>query len=185
MLRASIIAVCLVAPALSVADEAPKTTDVKLRALTLKVPATWKQVPSQSSMRLATFQVQAAGDGMPGELTIYNFPGGGGSAEANISRWIGQFESKGRESKVTSGKAGKHDYIFLDASGTYNQPIGPPIRRQSKPVPNSRMLGVILTLDAGVYFLKMTGPDETILAQADALRQSFGGDVATEKTEEE
>ena len=43
------------------------------------------------------------------------------------------------------------------------------------------MLGVILELeDKGVYYLKLTGPDATIKAQADAFRKSFGGDAKSE-----
>jgi len=188
MTRTSILTLTLLisAPLTVVADDAPtKTTDVTLKALTLKVPETWKKSAKQSSMRLATFDIPAATKGgEKGELAIYSFPGGGGSVEANISRWIGQFDSKGRESKVTVGKAGDHEYHLVELTGTYNQPVGPPIRRQTKPVPDSRMLGVILTLDSGVYYLKMTGPDETVKAQADALRKSFGGDAATEKESE-
>ncbi len=188
MTRTSTFAIALLVsvPMTVVADDAPvKTTDVTLRALTLKVPAAWKKAAKQSSMRLATFEIPAAkDDGGAAELAIYSFPGGGGSVEANISRWIGQFESKERESKVTVGKAGDHEYHLVEISGTYNQPVGPPIRRQTKAVADSRMLGVILGLDSGVYYLKMTGPDETVKAQADALRKSFGGDAATEKESE-
>ncbi|MDG2285614.1 MAG: hypothetical protein P8N43_08805 [Alphaproteobacteria bacterium] len=189
MFRSPIFALLLLTTvSLSVmAEDGPKkTTDVTLRALTLKVPADWKKSAKPSSMRLATFDIAAAEkDGRAAELAIYNFPGGGGSVEANISRWIGQFESKGRASKVTVGKAGTHDYYFIEVSGTYNQPVGPPIRRQTKAFPGSRMLGVILTMDSGVYFLKMTGPDKTVEAQADALRMSFGGDGASEKEAKE
>lgn len=188
MTRTSILVLTLLVSAqLSTAadDAPPKTTDVTLRGLTLKVPAGWKKSPKQSSMRLATFEILSAkDDGGAAELAIYSFPGGGGSVEANISRWIGQFESKERESRVTVGRSGDHEYHLVEISGTYNQPVGPPIRRQTKAVADSRMLGVILALDSGVYYLKMTGPDETVKAQADALRKSFGGDVATEKESE-
>jgi hypothetical protein len=188
MFRMSTYALALlICMSLSAMAEAgpPKTTDVMLRELTLKVPDTWKKAASQSSMRLATFEIPAAtDDGGAAELAIYNFPGGGGSVEANISRWIGQFESKERESKVTVGKASEYEYHFVEVTGTYNQPVGPPIRRQTKALAGSRMLGVILAQDSGVYYLKMTGPDETVKAQTDALRKSFGGDAATEKESE-
>ena len=178
-------AILLISSAHTVADEAPKTTTVKLKKLTLKVPADWKKGGRRNSMRLATFEIPAAKeDGGVGELAIFNFPGGGGPVDQNISRWIGQFESKGRQSKVTVGKAGDAPYHPVEVSGTYNQSVGPPIRRQTKAVPNSRMLAVILTQASDVYFLKMTGPDETVKAQANAFRKSFGGDAASEKEQE-
>ena len=166
----------------SAGDAPEKTTEVKHKALTLNVPKTWKQTPKRSSMRLATYNIPAAQDDEDkAELAIYNFPGGGGSVEANISRWIGQFENKGRKTKVTRGKAGDHGYYVVEVSGTYNKPVGPPIRRKTKTVKGSRMLAVILQLDTGVYFLKMTGKDETVTAQAKTLRTSFGGSIDSEE----
>jgi hypothetical protein len=44
------------------------------------------------------------------------------------------------------------------------------------------MLAVILQLDEGVYFLKLTGQDKTVKAQSQSLRDSFGG---TSESEEE
>ncbi|HIF01628.1 MAG TPA: hypothetical protein EYG03_01895 [Planctomycetes bacterium] len=166
----------------SFADDAPKdgegkTTEVKLKDLTLKIPATWKLKPSTSSMRLATYIIPAAkGDSDAGELTIFNFAGGGGKVTDNISRWIGQFSGEGRTSKVTKGKAGDNDYYFANITGTYKKPIGPPFLRKTESAPGYRMTGVILVLQGkGVYYLKLAGPDATIKAQAAAFRKSFGG----------
>ena len=165
------------------ADDVSETpTEVKLRALTLKIPKHWRQDSARKPLRLATFQIPPTkGDKEQAELAVYNFPGGGGSVEANIGRWVGQFESKGRKQKITIGKAGDSRYYVVEVSGTYNKPVGPPIRRQTKPVEGSRMLAVILQLEQGVYFLKMTGEDETVKAQAKALRKSFGGSLEDEQ----
>ena len=44
------------------------------------------------------------------------------------------------------------------------------------------MLGVIYQVKGkDVYFLKLTGPDATIKAQADALRATFGAKVEGEE----
>lgn len=171
----------LMVPSLS-AEDAPKVTEVKLKDLTLKVPETWKSVPSASSMRLATYSVPAAeGDKEEGELSVFNFGGGGGDVASNLSRWIGQFGGEGRSSKVTKGKAGDNEYYLADISGTYNKPVGPPILRKTESAPGYRMLAAIVVLEEkGVYYLKLTGPDATIKAQADAFRASFGGDAKSE-----
>jgi len=163
-------------------DTAEQTTAVKLKALTLNIPATWTQAKKRSSMRLATFEIPAVeGDENNAELAIYSFPGGGGSVGANISRWVGQFSGKGRKATITRGKAGDQNYYVVEVSGTYNQPVGPPIRQQTKAVEGSRMLAVILQLDEGVYFLKLTGRDKTVKAQSQSLRQSFGGTTESEE----
>lgn len=171
----------LMVPSLS-AEDAPKVTEVKLKDLTLKVPETWKSVPSASSMRLATYSVPAAeGDKEEGELSVFNFGGGGGDVASNLSRWIGQFGGEGRSSKVTKGKSGDNEYYLADISGTYNKPVGPPILRKTESAPGYRMLAAIVVLEEkGVYYLKLTGPDATIKAQADAFRASFGGDAKSE-----
>lgn len=184
MLRSALVATILLAcgTAAASADDTAKTREDKLKALTLNVPESWKQSAQKSSMRLATYEIPGPKeDDAPAELAIYNFPGGGGPVESNIRRWIGQFESKGRTTKVTIGSANEKPYYVVEVTGTYNQPVGPPIRRQTKPVEGARMLAVILQLDQGVYYLKLTGPDETVKAQSDALRAAFGGNVKTEK----
>lgn len=156
---------------------------VKLKDLVLKVPTTWKTVPSASSMRLATYETPAAeGDEEGGELTIFNFAGGGGDVASNLSRWIGQFEGEKRTSQVVKGKAGDNVYYLVDIAGSYKKSVGPPILQKTETKEGYRMLGVILVLEGkGVYYLKLAGPDATIKAAATDFRKSFGGDAATEE----
>ena len=160
-----------------------KTVEVELKGgLKLNVPENWKQSEPSSRLRLAQFAIPAAkDDSEEGELAIFNF-GAGGGAKANIDRWIGQFQSDEREVTVKEGAIEAGRYFFVEIAGTYNKPVGPPIAQQTKATPDSRMLGVILGVeDKGIYFLKMTGPDKTIAAQAAALRRSFAADAKKEK----
>lgn len=160
-----------------------KTVEVEIKGgLKLNVPETWKQSKPSSRLRLAQFAIpKVKGDTEDGELALFNF-GAGGSAKANIDRWIGQFQSVEREVKVKQGEIETGKYFFVEITGTYNKPIGPPIARQTKAAPGSRMLGVILGIeDKGIYYLKMTGPNKTVAAQATALRKSFGADAKKEK----
>lgn len=185
------VVLCLFAALLTVpalADEKPdsgstKTEDVKLKDLVLKVPTTWKTVPSASRMRLATFETPAAkGESEGGELTIFSFAGGGGDVASNLSRWIGQFEGDKRTSEVLKGKAGDNAYYLADITGNYKKSVGPPILQKTETKEGYRMLGVILVLEGkGVYYLKLAGPDSTIKAAAEDFRKSFGGDAATEE----
>lgn len=159
------------------------TTAVTLRDLTLQVPKSWKEAKSSSSMRLATYEIPPVkGDPESGELTVFSFAGGGGGVGANIERWIGQFDGKGRTSTVTKGKAGDNVYYLADIAGTYNKPDGPPFLRKTKPAPGYRMLAAIIQLEGkGVYYLKLAGPDATIKAELEPFRKSFGGDKETEE----
>lgn len=167
------------------ADEkakAAETTEVKLMDLTLKLPKSWKALPNTSTMRLATYEIpKADGDPEAGELSVFSFAGGGGGLADNLTRWVGQFSSEGRKAVIRKGEAGSNKYYIADITGTYQKPKGPPVLRQTEPAPGFRMLGVVIELEGkGVYYLKLTGPDATVKAQADALRASFGGDAKTE-----
>lgn len=157
--------------------KAEDTTTVKLRDLSLTLPKSWSASDQQSQMRLATYFIPAAaGDKDKSELAISTFAGGGGGIAPNLQRWISQFDAAGRKAVVKKGKAGANEYYIADISGTYQKSVGPPILRKTEPAPNYRMLGVIVVLPSEeVYFLKLTGPDATVKAQAETLRKSFGG----------
>lgn len=160
-----------------------KTVEVEIKGgLKLNVPESWKQGKPSSRLRLAQFAIpKAKDDTEDGELALFNF-GAGGGAKANIDRWIGQFHATEREVNVKEGALETGRYFFVEISGTYDKPIGPPIARQTKAAPGSRMLGVILGVeDKGIYFFKMTGPDRTVAAQTAALKKSFGADAKKEK----
>lgn len=171
------------------ADEPAKggdVTTVKLKDLTLQLPKSWSESDLKSSMRLATYEIPAAeGDKEKGELAISTFPGGGGGVDQNLARWVDQFDARGRTSVIKKGKAGENEYYIADLSGTYKKSVGPPILRKTEPAPGYRMLAVILVMkNEEVYFLKLTGPDKTVKAQAEALRKTFGGASAGEEAYE-
>ncbi|MEQ8787349.1 MAG: hypothetical protein RIC55_13670 [Pirellulaceae bacterium] len=179
---AAAIAIVVLSTAAVSADDA-KTSEVKLSdKVTLQVPASWKEVEPSSSFRKAQFSIPAVeGDDMPAEMAVFSFGGSAGGVDANVKRWIDQFEPKGRKAEVVMGDAMVGKYVLADLSGTYNMPVGPPIQRQTKAMPGSRVLAVILAAGEEVYFLKLSGPDKTVAAQADALRKSFGADKSKEK----
>lgn len=165
------------------AAESEKLVEETFDKLVLKVPAAWKKEQPSSRLRLGQFAIPAGeGDKDKAELGIFNF-GAGGGVDANVRRWIGQFQSEGRMQKLTEGAWGEDGkYVFVELSGIYNAPVGPPVAQQTKATPGSRMLGVILVSEArGVFFLKLTGPDKTVAAQAEALRASFGAVAKQEK----
>ena len=156
--------------------------EAKFEDLVLKVPASWKQQAPANNLRLGQFEIAPVeGDKEPAELTVFNF-GFGGGIKANVTRWTDQFEGKDRQIKTTTGKCPQGDYVFVDVTGTYKKPIGPPVAGKTQPAPGFRMLGLILAVEKkGNYFLKLTGPEKTVAAAAAAFRASFGGNEKDEK----
>ena len=173
--------VALASSVLQADDEKKKgapeeTVEVKLKDLVLNLPKSWAESDTVNSMRLATYEIPAAdGDKDKGELAISTFGGDGGGVAANVDRWVGQFSADGREASIKKGMAGKNAYHVADIAGTYQKPVGPPRDRKTVPTEGYRMLGIIVNIEGkGVYFLKLTGPDATVKAQAEILRASFG-----------
>lgn len=177
-----LLAITLVRPSLLAEDKA-KSVEVKAGDLTLQLPASWKASEPTSRLRLAQFAIPAVGgDKLDGEMVVYFFGGSGGGVDANLRRWIGQFQAKGRKAITLAGNAEQGQYVLADVKGTYNMPVGPPIQRKTRPTPGSRMLAVVLNIKGkGNYFLKLTGPEKTVTAASKALRTAIGASADKEK----
>ena len=186
-LTALLACLATLVPAVQAADEEQKTTEVKANALRLQVPEAWKQERSDSRMRAAQFTIPAKDEkGEAAELVVFYFGGGAtGGTEANIERWIGQFQEKGREVSLSRGEFKQGEYIVADISGTWKKPDGPPFARKTIDKPNSRVINVIaIVTDGGEkdhYFLKLAGPDKLVKSQAEALRKALGATPDSEK----
>ena len=131
------------------------------------VPANWKP-EAERPMRLATYTVpSAAGDTEGGECGVYYFgQGQGGSVEANLDRWIGQFVQPNGKSSKDVAKVDKRTVHGLkvttvDVSGAYSG-MGGPRAPGGAPKPGYRLLGAIAEGPQGSIFFKFTGPAKTV-----------------------
>jgi len=103
------------------------------------------------------------------DLVIYFFGAGqGGGIQANIDRWIGQFEGTPKYTIDKKDLGGK-EVTFLEASGTYMESMGGPFSSSKTAQPDFTMLAAILPSDQGAVFLKLTGPN----ASVEALKEDF------------
>ncbi len=157
----------------------PQAIDLAEGHLQLPVPARWKQVKPRSRIIQYEFSIPAVGDDEnPGRMTIMAASGG---LEANIARWVGQFQSsegkplgedaKKVEKKMISGL----EVHLVDLSGDYQDkpggPFGPSVNR-----PNYRMLAAIVPTEGrGTWFIKLYGPQETIAAAKKHFDQMLAG----------
>ncbi len=126
-------------------------------------------------MRLATYNVpHAAGDSENGECGVFYFGSGrGGSVQANLDRWIGQFlQGDGKPSKSAAKVASRSAHGFkittVDVSGAYTG-MGEPMAQPGKPVPGYRLLGAIVEGPQGSVFFKFTGPAKTVAQNQSAF----------------
>ena len=119
----------LLATALLIAASASVSAAFTLR---FEMPKGWVPKAPSSSMRVAEFVLpKADGDAEDATLTVYSFPGGGGTVEANLERWIGQMsQPDGKPSKevaktstMTSTSGVK--MTLVDVPGTYIAEVSP------------------------------------------------------------
>jgi hypothetical protein len=136
--------------------------------LRYKVPEGWTAEKPASDMRVAQYKLpKAAGDSEDALLVVYYFgQGQGGSAQANIDRWINQIQQPdGRPSKERA-KTGALTVNGLqvstvDVTGNYAGGMSP----DSAPANNKsiyRLRAAVIDTPKGSYFVKLTGPEKTV-----------------------
>ena len=132
------------------------------------VPSRWT-ADAARPMRVATYKIPAAaGDPEAGECGIYFFgPGQGGTVQANLDRWIGQFETPDGK-PAAAGKPQKQtvnglQVSTIDVSGTYTGAGGPMAASKSSK-PGFRLLGAVVEGSQAPIFFKLAGPKKTMAA---------------------
>ena len=136
--------------------------------LRYKVPEGWTAEKPTSDMRVAQYKLaKAAGDNEDALLVIYYFgQGQGGSAQANIDRWVNQMKqpdgqpSKDRAKTETLTVNGLQ-VNTVDVTGNYSGGMSP----DSAPVDSKsiyRLRAAVVETPKGSYFVKLTGPEKTI-----------------------
>ncbi len=166
-------------------EEAPRETDPpaalhdaatnSVAGLIWEVPANWR-VERQRQMRVATYSTPSAEEDQDmGEVAIFYFgPGEGGSVEANVQRWYGQFEHP----DLTPQEAQSQESMIINdipvtivrTSGTYTAAAGP-MAPQQDVRPGYKLIGAIAEGPQGAVFFKFTGPKTTVReAESDFMR---------------
>jgi hypothetical protein len=127
------------------------------------LPAGWT-VETPRSMRVATYAIPAAsGDAEGAECAVFYFGAGqGGGVDANLERWIGQFQPAAG-SKRSAKKVNGVQVSLADVTGTYTAHGGSTTQPQGDK-PNWRLLGAIAESPQGVVFFKLAGPAKTVAA---------------------
>jgi hypothetical protein len=150
------------------ADAGPLDTsggEVKLDALTLTAPEGWGRKQPQSSFIEAEFVLpKAEGDDADGRLTVSL---AGGSVEANIERWKGQFANL-KDAQEEKLDAGGIEATLVDLLGEFNDqrgPFAPAVARA-----DYRMMAAIIPVGELLHFVKATGPQKTIESHAEAIK---------------
>jgi hypothetical protein len=145
--------------------QSSQTAAAELRS---KVPEGWTVQKPTSDMRVAQYKLpKAAGDSEDALLVVYYFgQGQGGSAQANIDRWINQIQQPdGRPSKerakTETMTVNGLQVSTVDVAGNYAGGMSP----DSAPANNKsiyRLRAAVIDTPKGSYFVKLTGPEKTV-----------------------
>jgi hypothetical protein len=138
-------------------------------------PSSWESVRNPSPIRKATYKIKRAdGDAEDAELSVSQ---AGGTVDANIDRWIGQFPTKAEGyPKRNQHTVNDLKVTVVEIRGTFTG-SGMPGMPASKPKESSALLGAVAEApEGGLWFFKMTGPEKTVVAARsdfDKLVNSF------------
>lgn len=176
----STVMVVLAAMAAQAADPAgkPAMHRVQDAGLRYQVPASWQRVPAPSDMRAAQYRIDGptAEPGDDAEAVLFFFgPGQGGTTEANLERWYGQFtQPDGKPSRdaavMTVRTVRGLKVTSVDLSGTYTAQMKP--GQGGGPQPGTRMLAAAIEGAGGPWFLRVVGPAATVAAVAPEFDQT-------------
>ena len=140
--------------------------------LTWEAPAPLTRRAPKSSMRVAEYGLEGAPEA---ELTVFYFGADqGGTVDANMTRWIGQFaQADGSETKAkrSEKKYGGIDVSLVEAKGVYSGGMAMPGAPAPAAQTDAMLLGAIAKGPEGSVFFKLVGPREKL----EAARSAFEG----------
>jgi len=136
--------------------------------LRFKAPEGWMSEKPSSSMRVAQYKLpRAEGDKEDASLVLYYFGATqGGTAQANIDRWISQMEQPDGSSSKDKAKTealtiNGLKMTTVDVTGTYTAEMAPGSGTFHND-PNYRLRAAVVESPKGNYFVKLAGPAKTI-----------------------
>jgi len=120
------------------------------------------------------------GENGEGECYLAKLPGAGGGLVANVNRWRGQMGADpltpDQVAELPKKPLFGQPATFVSVDGDFSPGMGSTEVRE-----DYRLLGLILSSDAGAVFVKMTGPRELVVANEEKFDRFVASiDVSTD-----
>ena len=155
--------------ATAVSNQQSNATQSASGDLHFKAPDDWTTEKTSSSMRVAQYKLpKAEGDKEDASLVLYYFGATqGGTAQANIDRWILQMQqpdgsSSKDKAKTETMTVNGLKVTTVDVSGTYTAEMAPGSKTFHND-DNYRLRAAVIETPKGNYFVKLAGPAKTIV----------------------
>jgi len=130
-------------------------------------PESWESSEPSNNMRKAQFSASSP-SGKTAEVVFYYFGSGNtGGIQANVDRWMKQFEDP-QDKKVNTETINRTRVTYAQAHGTFlsGRPFGP-----KAPKPGYGLLAAIIEGKGGAVFIKITGPKSAVEANIEATKK--------------
>ena len=154
--------------ATAISNQQSNATQSASGDLHFKAPDDWTTEKTSSSMRVAQYKLpKAEGDKEDASLVLYYFGATqGGTAQANIDRWISQMQqpdgsSSKDKAKTETMTVNGLKVTTVDVSGTYTAEMAPGSKTFHND-DNYRLRAAVIETPKGNYFVKLAGPAKTI-----------------------
>ncbi|MBI5361962.1 MAG: hypothetical protein HZA53_02210 [Planctomycetes bacterium] len=137
--------------------------------LSFTTPAGWQVEPPSNATKRLQFRLPRA-EGDPEDAELWTTGPIGGTREANIDRWAGEFEQPdGRDSKaaaaISTRKLGDLEVLEFDVTGTYVAKPPPMSGAASPPTRKEKWRQIAVSIERGGDnhgFIRVRGPAATV-----------------------
>lgn len=135
----------------------------RFKGISLTIPAGWQERPPASEFVQAEFALD--GPGGPARLTLSS---AGGGIEANLERWRGQLTPGPNDPppQQSTVSVDGREAVVLELTGEFRDQFSGGV-----PQADWSLLGAIIPTGPANFFLKLTGPRETVTAHRQAFRR--------------
>ena len=137
-------------------------------SLKFTVPPGWIEEERASNMRVAQYRLpKTPPDTEDASLVLYYFgQGQGGSATANVERWVSQMQpadgsSTNQTAKQESFEVNGLKVTAVDVVGTYTAETAPGSGTFHNN-PGYRLRAAVVETPNGSYYVKLVGPEKTV-----------------------
>jgi len=152
------------APAMPPSDNAgaPAEGEAPDPGIAWQRPTAWTD-QGPRMMRLATYGISGKSGAGDAECAVYYFgPGQGGTVEANMERWIGEFETPAKPER-SNGSINGIAVSRVRVKGTYRAHAGGMGGQGDAPATaHQELAGAIVEGPNGSVYFKLTGPTATV-----------------------
>ena len=143
----------------------PQPVAFRIGSVRFDRPEGWNYSRPADGVRAAQLEKKSAGT--PLRITFSRFPpGSGGTVQANVDRWRGQFLSADQPAEVQTPTGTTLPLTLVKLAGTMKGgvPGGPPAD-----APETLLLGALLESSEGLVVVKLAGPKNTVTREEAAF----------------